>query len=283
MKTIKTELHTYHFDLKVKADAQAYEKLCEKLLATPGRGHWLNCISMQAESYIIIPGPVKLQTEHLFDNQWNTETQRVFDWYEGIFPNLSIKQGHYLDITPEMIKVRKETLKCQYTGMQFPASCGQKFNLSDRALGSEYLKPEELYLLRLLPIDTPFNRKLEKLSEQETAFLMPLYQAAQRKAKTAALEQRKIQEQEDVNKKLVEAERKSAQLLVDAKIEHAGMRWLINHDINISLSNVIYYHHSGRFGFGWRDKFSTLEASKLVKALKVDGAFPYPYDIQTHS
>jgi len=96
---------------------------------------------------------IELETEFLFINQWNTaKTQtsekglRVFDWSEPIYPNKDIKEGMYLLQTPEMIEVRKNTCKCGFCGKQYYKP---SFDFCTNCLGSEYLKVNDLFLLKL--------------------------------------------------------------------------------------------------------------------------------------
>jgi hypothetical protein len=61
----------------------------------------------------------------------------------------------------------------------------------------------------------------------------------------------------------------------NSKIELAADQWLIEHDVDID--NVIYYDHTGRFCFGWRNKINAAESCELVTKLV---GFPYQYDIE---
>lgn len=62
------------------------------------------------------------------------------------------------------------------------------------------------------------------------------------------------------------------------EIEKEGMLWLW--DKGFSLDNVIYYSHTGKFGFGWRSPLSDVVASKL---LDIISEFPFPYEIKSES
>jgi hypothetical protein len=80
-------------------------------------------------------------------------------------------------------------------------------------------------------------------------------------------------------KKLKEREKETIaklhQDIEDSKKEIKAFEWLIEH--NISLDNVIYYNHTGRFCFGWRNKISEKEVPELSQKL-ID--FPFEYDIK---
>jgi hypothetical protein len=129
---------------------------------------------------------LSLETDFVFDNQWNTapvegvsaEGLRVFDWAEDYQQHRkNLKQGHYLDMTPEMVETRENRLKCGYCGKQYdkrstpppPVFCRE-------CLGSQYLKPEDLKLTRVGPVS---HQTFAPLTPEETAELMPIYQAEQ--------------------------------------------------------------------------------------------------------
>lgn len=267
-KTIKTVLHTYNFDISEPEQAAQYKKLAAELRATPGRGEWMNTWGPPGQgtpAHEIPAGPVDLETDFLFDNQWNTPTHRVFDWYEE-FPAIipaRIKRGHYLDITEEMIQIRRQTLVDGWAGNFFPASSGLKFNTLPSAIGSPYLKETELHLLRLLPVADRHGKRAE-LTAEEKAFLLPLYVAAQTKNR----EEAKIA-------KLAELRADLAKKLKLANMKHDGFTWLLDHDV--SVENCIFYSHTAQFCFGWRNPYTGEARLALLEALK---AFPFPYDVK---
>jgi hypothetical protein len=151
---MKTKFHRYHFDISKPEELAEYNQLFKTLKATPGRGKWMNTISTGNKQGQPI-GDVTLQTTHLFDNQWNTEEGfRVFDWYEGIYPNRHIKRGHYLDITPEMIEIRKTTFKCGYCGSVVP-----KGEPHRECLSSEYITPDNFHLIYPKAVSDRSSRK----------------------------------------------------------------------------------------------------------------------------
>ena len=275
---MKTKIHTYSFDLNDPAQREPYIQLSERLKAEVKlrqRGHCMNVIAgydaearkwgevvKAAES----AGVLTLETKHLFDNQWNSvEAGRVFDWYEGInFENRLLKFGHWLEITPEMMAVRRNTVACGYTGQQFPADCGMTFNTTPAGLGSFGLKESELSMLRLLPV-WPEGVRRKELTAAEREELLPLYIAARQEGQA---KQRAKQRAE------VEAEYVKDCAL--AEMEHKGKLWLL--DRSMTLENVIFYNHTARFSFGWRTAYGPKSAAALADALK---GFPYAFDIQT--
>ena len=60
-----------------------------------------------------------------------------------------------------------------------------------------------------------------------------------------------------------------------AQIELTGFEWLINH--HIDYDNCIYYDHTGRFCFGWRNALTKKEKAELAESLR---EFPFPYDFK---
>jgi len=263
---IKTTLHNYRFDISKPEENSAYEKLCSELEATPGRGHWHNVlVNPSAKGSPPPEGETVLECAHIFGNQWNSTTHRVFDWFEAIYPNKDIKHGHYLDITPEMIEVRKTTRACGYCGKQ---TQDQEATFCLRCLDSEYLHEADLYLLRLKNFEVDDFRR-GPLTDSEHAELLPLYIKRQTTGKDSRNAQKLTRQRAGI-----EAKRKRD--TDDANIEAEGMTWLMNH--NVSIDNVIYYSHTQRFGFGWRSGLSESVASALLDALN---GFPFEYDIKT--
>lgn len=64
----------------------------------------------------------------------------------------------------------------------------------------------------------------------------------------------------------------------NSKIELAAFKWLIENDIEAQfIENCIYYDHTGRFCFGWREKLTDNEKELLTKSL---AGFPYTYDLE---
>lgn len=269
---MKTILHSYFFNLSNVADREPYVQLIAKLRAEKDRGQWHNAISLPEKGHITSTKPleVELDTDHAFSNQWNSSAGRVFDWWEGINPqNRLLKFGHYLDLTPEMVAFRKGTFKCKYTGRDFHKDdpmVAVGFNTSHSALGSEYLKEDDLWMLRLLPVYG--DPKRGKLTEAEREMLLPLYLEAQSKAAGE-------RDQEAAGKRLLEAQKNRDQAIARAHTEYDGFSWLIER--GIPIRNVIYYHHSGVFSFGWQGGYS--ESVAKIFATKLEG-FPFRFEIK---
>ena len=286
-----TRLHVYNFDTDKPEDRAAYAKLAAELKATPGRGRWMKAFSppeTQKARQELQEGEILIDAEYLFENQWNANVGRVFDWFEeASFSSYNgkeaknIRRGHYIDITPAMVAIRQNTLKCGYTGQQFPASDFSDgkplFNVTRQALGSPYLKENELHLLRLLPVCDCDEKRVE-LNDSERAFLLPLYVQAQTDPQALATAAEKAKAIADTKRAYVEAQEKFEKELKHATAKRDGKLWLLDHGIN--LDNCIYYDHTGVFEFGWRRPISPETEKVLRKMLE---GFPAQFEIKTEA
>lgn len=271
---LKTRIHTYRFDTSKPAEKAAWEALKARLSLGP---HCMESWSPNGKNHYdfvrdIDGHEIDLETKHLFDNQWNTAPiegisesgLRVFDWALDVLNNKHIKQGHYLDQTPEMTAIRETTLTCGYCGKHH--ALGKVF--CDACLDSEYLKQEDLHLLRLLPVTTSFGGKRAPLTAEELAELLPRYKDAQLHGNTERGRKRIAKKRADILHK--------AELAIDnAKTERDGLLWLMDHGINID--NVIYYSHTSKFCFGWRKPVGEAVKSELLDVLC---EFPFDYEIK---
>jgi hypothetical protein len=269
---MQTTIHYYSFNIENDTERKAYAELRAELKHTPGRGHWMHCHGTSGDHKHKHGDSeeITLETKCLFENQWNTaepHNQRVFDWYEGVFPNTRIKAGHYLEITDDMREIRRNTHKCGYCGNFEPAPKGYVF--CPKCLGSEYLKESELHLTRMRPVDTPFRENRAPLTEAEAAHLAPLYVEAQIHGTTTRDKARIKKQRADLEQELKDS-------IHQANMKYHGFLWLMNH--GIKTGNCIYYSHTDRFCFGWRKVLAGAELSALQDALC---EFPYDYDLTT--
>jgi len=271
METLKTTVHPYRFNVEDEADRLAYAKLRAELKQT----HDLfNVLDMgPGKRHEFTEGQtLELETACIFSNQWNTapdetsETgRRVFDWYQGIVPNRKLKIGYWLEITPEMREIRRNTLQCGYCGKYYPAATGHTF--CEACLDSPYLKESELHLLRLKNCEQHWPKR-EPLTEREAERLTPLYVERQTVGETS----RAVQRRKATRRRVEEKHTKEAEAVED---EYNGMVWLL--DRNIETENVIFYSHTGRFCFGWRNPLGDKVRSKLLDVLC---EFPFDYDLK---
>lgn len=289
---ITTTLHTYCFDLSYPAQAEAYKALCAKLEATPGRGssmvswdagagHYSPFAPYAGESGL----PVVLETRYLFDNQWNTapidgvteKGFRVFDWAEdhhssrpmGSMSGRNTRRGHYLDITPDMVALRHDWLKCGYCGAMEHRSAGLVF--CPHCIDGEHLTESYLKLTRLRAVDDQ-RADFPELTAAERAERLPLYRAAQMHGATERGKARIAKLRRDI-------EAKRAKAMANATAEHDGMLWLLGHGFGqLAADNVIYYSHTSRFCFGWRKPLGEAELSTVLDFVS---DFPFPYELKT--
>jgi hypothetical protein len=158
-----------------------------------------------------------------------------------------------------MKSIRDNTLQCGYCGATYPKESGQVF--CDRCLDSEYLKPDELKLLRLLPIGNgEWNHDRPELTDEERATLTILYEAGRKKVYA--------RKKENLRKRYDEHYRQQT-------IEYNGLVWLLDHGID--MENCIYYSHLNTFTFGWRNPVTDEERARIEE--RIDG-FPYRYEIK---
>lgn len=277
---METTLRAYCFDTHRSDERAAWSALQARLLASHphcmhshgGASHWLERLD---------GATVTLETQHVFDNQWNTAPipgdsnaptgRRVFDWALDFEPsgNYSLMRGHYLDQTDAMRETRANRRACGYCGHQYtlpdaPNFCGE-------CMGSEYLKASELHLLRVRGVG--LHTKREPLTDAERAQLLPLY----REAQLHGISERDKTSRKRERTHILDAYDAAGKKYRLAATERDGMLWL--HDHGIRTANIIFYSHTGRFCFGWRDKADPEFVSAL---LEVVSEFPFPYDIKCH-
>jgi hypothetical protein len=276
MQTLKTKIHTYSFDTTKPAEAAAYAELCTRLRADGRDFFHVLADTRNSSNYPAFADgqEIELETDCLFSNQWNSTTARVFDWYEGIYPNRAMRIGHYLEITDEMRAIREKTLVCGYCGAKYPE--GINYGPYDpnftgqfcvRCFDSEYLKPADLYLLRLLPVALHMPERAA-LTPDERSQLTPVYIWRQTKGAGARAVARAVKIRADVESKYAKAKE-------TAETEYRGMTWLL--DRGVSVDNCIYYNHTQKFSFGWRSPVS-VDVEIALRALLA--AFPYAYEIK---
>jgi hypothetical protein len=282
MTTIKTTIHAYRFDVREPDQKSAWEELKASLADHP---HIMESHGGESHFHFVkdIDGQeIELETEHLFDNQWNTapiagrseKGLRVFDWAKdatgSMYPHW-VRQGHYLDQTPEMRELRRNTHKCPYCGKQEPAAKGYVF--CPHCIDSEYLTEADLLkgATRMRPIyRSGFGPESawKPLTDAERDHILPQYKDAQLHG---AIERGKAR----IAKQRREIDEKARRAVRNAEAERAGLLWLMDHGVNID--NVIYYSHTGRFGFGWR---KPVDAAILSDLLDIITEFRFPYDIK---
>lgn len=273
MTNIKTVIHQYQFYINKAADKEAYEALKTKLAAMG-----LKCFESHGSGSHYngdLDGrELELETKHIFNNQWNTAPiddaksgLRVFDWAQDYqVYNKNLKQGHWLEQTPDLVEVRRNRKACGYCGHQEEAQKGTVF--CPHCIDSEYLEAKELHLTRMVYVMNKGDRK--PLTDAEKAHLLPLYKEAQLQlhGTTARRKARLVQQRSDI-----EAKFKSA--THNTKAEHDGFIWLLDHGVKID--NVIYYSHTGKFSFGWHLPISDEIKSELLDLIS---EFPFAYEIK---
>ena len=278
---MRTVVRHYCYDVAKPEEAKAYDAMVKELKALGLRdfGGW-NGGGITGKHFCEHVRPlagkaVDLDDRWLWDNQWNTgptETSdkglRLFDWHEMKWDNRDIREGYWLEQTPEMVAARADRHTCGYCGKQYTTAELPDGGFCAACLGSEYLKESELRLLRLRPVTAGFRYKAPELSDAEFAVMIPRYVEAQSTATSARAKARAASDRERVIR-----ERDAAK--ANAEDKAAGLLWLL--DRGWPLSNVIYYYHTRRFCFGWRTPVTGAVKSKLLDLLC---EFPHDYDIK---
>ena len=252
---MKITIKKYHYDISIEKERAEYEKLCDVL---KGRGlKVFDFISMKNNTQI--DGDFELETKCLFNNQFNAGDYRCFDWCEFIYPNRSIKEGHYVADCAGfdyLQRLRRTTRQCGYCGKLYPESVEQW--CSD-CLGSQYLKRDDLRLLKthLVSQDRIFDT-------EPPMWILNEYDRRQKAARLIRIEK-------DTQAALAQCEKD----MKSAEIEYKGFRLII--ESGLDYKNCIYYSHLGRFCFGWREPLKEREKIEIGDRLK---KFPYEYDMK---
>lgn len=285
-ENIKTVIHCFDFDCTKPGQNDAYiafaaQRRAEgaRLFRAWGGGSYYMPALDGAE--------VELETAHVFDNQWNTAPVgeaktglRVFDWAEDAIFGPSgkefkhLRRGHYLDQTDQMRQLRQQVSTCGYCGHHYgPDRAPQAVDgFCEDCLGSEFLTPKEIYLLRLLPAGQSFGGKREPLTEAEAATLLPRYQEAQTVGRSARDKAAIARKRRHILERVEDAKAK----VKHAEIERDGALWALEHLGIRFADNLIYYSHTGRFCFGWQKALSAEDRSALLDKVS---EFPFDYDI----
>jgi hypothetical protein len=278
---MKTIYHAYHFNTSKPDDARAYDELVARLTA---QGLQVFSAIGKHEDYHNpkLNGEIELDTAHLDANQGNTLAGvRVFDWAERYLSrsmgmNPDIKSGHYLEQTDEMRSIRANTAACGYCGHREPVGQNQ---FCPKCIGSEYLKPTELHLLRMLPVSAGAFPKRAPLTDEEARKLTPRYEYAQGLGVAARNAEKLSKRRQDIANLVPNAHAKGAWLVENAEIETRAFTYLMDNGWR-EIENVIYYPHTGKFGFGWRDPLTDAQVSALLDIIT---EFPYLYEIKQAS
>lgn len=270
-RTLTTRLHRYHFNLTNEAGQEAWKQLESELKAKGlKRFHAWGGTPPTWTDKQEATEQVEIEVSCIFDNQWNTTKERVFDWFQYYEINgPKCARGHWLEITTEMQEAREKTVKCGYCGKHYgihhePAPVD---GFCQACLDSPYLKESDLYLLRLVPVSDKRNYN-QKLTQAESESLLPRYVSRQ----TTGADSRSKKRRDDQRARVIE---KAQEETENATTERDGMLWLW--DKGLDLDNVIFYGHTRKFSFGWRSPLAESVASKLLDVLT---EFPFEYELK---
>lgn len=291
--TIKAELVYYRIDVSRPEGRKARAELCENLKEIPFKTRIVQSgfpngetnfklrkfidslkdklnINLSSADYQLHSREINLKTDHLFEDQWNTaEGFRLHNKTEFEWPALHIKEGYYIRQNPQMVAVLQGTAKCGYCGHQAPV--GEK-DFCDQCISSIFLEEPRLYLLRMEPVEKPERRtggvvkpsQRAALTQAELDVILPRYFGAQTKLQ--------LEKEEKLRAGI---KRTLERAIAIAETEAKGMLWLL--DEGISTENLIFYPHTKRFCFGWRNPVSKEVKAVLLEKLK---EFPFVFEIK---
>lgn len=304
LRVLTTVLHRYNFDLTNAEQAKQWRELANKLHAS-GVKHFhawgdVNGPASLPDGATESTETVVLDLAYIFNDQWNSvyasddprrsgkcDGERLHDWYQYYeIRGLKRARGHYLEITPAMQQIRRDTLTCGYCGKHYgPLHAKAPSNgFCDACLDSPYLKETELKLLRLVSLADKRDYNDDTLPEGFRA----LYVERQTVGNNSRAVARREKQKADVLKEFQDKLDSVTKAEGDAVIERDGKLWL--HARGVDLENVIYYTHSRRFGFFWRSKYSGGVSASVEQAMRelLEGKnggekFPYPYAFEKAS
>jgi hypothetical protein len=255
MKTINVHVNAYYFDISNETEKTDYLQICE--IAKKAGFKLFDCIngktSLENTRFFekISDEDFTVDTKYIFDNQLNTDGEngyRLHFWYESIFPNRKIKCGYYLsgDIQ-EYINLTKKVHKCSYCGAQYSENTESGY--CNKCIKSEYLKQDQLHLLKLQPV---FTKTLpENITPQ---WLIDLY----------------ISEHKTLECDLIQKEISNLIVSRDKAINKINAEFSVKNEIlrhGQTCKNFIYYDHTNTGVFNWLDfhaKISESEFSDLI-------------------
>jgi hypothetical protein len=270
---IETEVVAYHYNLDNEADCQAYGDMSHKLESEGQK--LMRVYSLDNSNKKIKSGPVVLDTNFLFNNQWNTTDDsptnpkfRIFNWYETVVPNKKIRQGHYTVVTQEMTDILNAVFQCGFCGNMEWAQEADDFCI--QCLGSPYLSSNEVHLTLTVPVSKSFGADRQAMIDNDHGL-----QSSREEVKAKYLDaQAKLSEQK-IAKERKEVAAKYESALEKITIERDGMDWLLDNGIN--TDNVIFYSHNKAFCFDWRNPLSHDVKERLKEALK---DFPFKVEFK---
>lgn len=294
--TLKTKIHYYRFDFSKDGQRTAYTNLRENVLTKIGFPAWKNDHSDSQKHFprsfdkalnktfefmreiAAFAGEtgnaIELETDHLFNNQWNSapvngsdKGMRLFNWNENLYPNSNIVDGYYLEQTPEMKAVLLNTHKCGYCGKQELAAKGYTF--CPHCIDSQYLTENDLHLTRMVSVALD-SHKRAALTKAERDYLLPVWRDAQIHGQT----KRGI---ERINKMRKDIDNEYRASIANATEKRDAAIWLMD-NLSGMVDNWIFYSHTGKHSFGWRKPITDQTVyDQLVKEL---AGFPFAYEIE---
>lgn len=203
-----------------------------------------------------------LDLGHVFSNQYNTDKFRVFEFHDPLVAPygrcVPLNVGYYISEGIEAIRAYQKDLKvCGHCEAQYYKSAE---TVCKKCVGSEYLEEKYYPLLNLRNICD--EKSPDKPLPPD---MLALIQSEQKKTRQRKLEKQRADKLQCLQNDIASAE-----------TEYDAFKWLI--DADMDFENVIFYSHTRKFCFGWRNAIGVIDAEKLHEKLK---DFPYAYEVKT--
>ena len=259
--TIQTKIHFYSFNLDREEDKENWENLLHMLRRELGLKPFTHNVRVNGGKGIVYDNrteDILLNTEHIFDNQWNGDCEslknfRVFDWLAYEFDSKNIRCGHWIEPTYETMDIRGQ-YQCRFCGKIVGYDPGDGFHRG--CFSSEYLKEDELYLATVARIYDKYPEQLKKDNLIIPDYVLAEYMETQKNIWTKRLEK--------ANKSALDKIRKDYD---NAQMEYNAFMYLNEHGFT-DFGNVIFYSR-GTFCFGWRHPYNKEAKEKLGNFLEL--------------
>lgn len=195
---------------------------------------------------------VEIDTKHLFANQFNTVCGlRMHPSYQWVFFNKKIISCYVVTLPKEYKTLLNNTLQCGYCGKQYHTNdLNHNDNYCNSCLGSEYLKTDQLYMLKLQAISDKTNRTEPTEPTEQFKAIKKVHKVLQ---KDFRLKKQAKRFASDLEKNKTER--------IDIIKQNEVFTILLKNYIDIE--NCIFYSHKKVFSFGWRSSLSMLQSETI--------------------
>jgi hypothetical protein len=256
MKPIKVKINKYYLDISKDDEKEQYQKIkniCKEL------GHKLfDCVSSvgyekNKSFFDNLPTSGIIETEFLFNNQYNVEKFRIHDWSETIFPNKCVKKGYFLTGDIKALSEAKDNrLQCGYCGKQYWRN-KVNYSFCKSCINGEFLTKENLHLLKLEAVS--FKGERSKTIPIELLMEFNEIEIILEKKRIERLKKKALKMRDDFEDKFKKA------------IYELSVKCFLL-DSGISVEKLIYYEHSGEWCYGWSNSVTREEFEQFRDSLQ---------------